>query len=78
MLELQIAEFNNAVKKFNLFTVQEEHDWRLGTSHVMRNRLMNAAIDNRQAAVRGMPFWRQEDAEKVMHILLALRGLDKK
>ena len=54
------------------YTVEGDQGWRLGTSKVMRNRLREAGIDNRQAAIRGMPEVSQEDGEKVMSILLAL------
>jgi len=78
MLKAQLAQFKKAVRKLNLHTVKEGDAWRLETSKVMRNRLMHAGINNRQAAVRGMPFVSLEDARKLMHTLLALRGYDKK
>ena len=64
MLQEQIAEFKKAARKSNLHTVPEDQSWRLETSYVMRNRLMNAAINNRQAAIRGMPMLAKEDTEK--------------
>ena len=65
-------------RKVNKHTVEEEEDWRLGTSKVMRNRLSEAGINNRQAAIRGMPEVSHEDGQKVMIILMALRGLEGK
>ena len=51
------------VQKGETHTVEEEEDWRLGTSKVMRNRLSEAGINNRQAAIRGMPEASQEDGQ---------------
>ena len=78
MLKAHLAQIKKAVRKINLHTVPEEDSWGLETSEVMRNRLMKAGINNRQAAIRGMPFVSEEDAEKMMQTLLALRGHDKK
>ena len=78
MLKEQLNAFKKAARKVNLHTVNEEQTWRLGTCYVQRNRLMNAAIHNRQSAIRGMPIMTKEDAEGIMQTLLALRGVDKK
>ena len=77
MLQMQLATFKKAARKINLHTVQEQQAWRLETSYVMRNRLQQATITNRQPAVRGMPVLTIEDAGKVMHTLLALQGHHK-
>ena len=74
----QLAYFKKMCRKVNKHTVEEEEDWRLGTSKVMRNRLSDAGINNRQAAIRGMPEVSHEDGQKVMIILMALRGLEGK
>ena len=42
------------------------------------NRRRGAGISNRQVAARGMPEVSNEDGEKVMRILMALRGLENK
>ena len=78
MLQTRIAEFQKAVRKISTYAIAEEHAWHLGTCYVQRNRLADAAIDNRQPAVRGIPYVNKDDAEKVMLTLLAMRGLDKK
>ena len=56
----------------------EEEVWHLETFYVPRNRLMQAAIGNRQAALRGIPRVDKEKAELMMRTLLALRGCTKK
>ena len=78
MLKEQLNAFKKAARKFNVYAVDEEQAWRLGTCYVQRNRLMHAAIHNRQTAIRGMPMMTTNDAEGIMQTLLALRGADKK
>ena len=43
-----------------------------------KNRLKDAAIENRQAAMKGMPCLDDKDAEAVMRLLIALRGINSK
>ena len=43
-----------------------------------KNRLKEAAIENRQAAIKGMPCLDDKDAEAVMRLLIALRGINSK
>ena len=78
MLKEQMNAFKKTVREINLHTVDENQAWRLGTCYVHRNRLMHAAIHNRQSAIKGMPMMTIEDAGKIMQTLLALRGTDKK
>ena len=78
MLQIQLAEFKKAVREINLHVVPEAQSWRLETSYVMRNRFADAAVQSRQPAIRGMPYVGEVDAAEIMHILLAIRGLDKK
>ena len=59
-------------------TVPEEHTWLFETSYVARNRLRRAAITNRQAAIRGIPYIEEEEATQIMKVLLALRGSIKR
>ena len=66
MLQTQIVEFKKTVRKIKKFTVPLKQEWQLERCKVMRNRLCKAAINNRQAAIRGSPFVTQEDAEKIM------------
>ena len=78
MLQKQIADFKKIVRKVKTYAVAEEDAWHLDTSYVQRNRLANAAVTNRQAAVRGMPHVSPEDAETIMLTTLAMRGIVKK
>ena len=77
-LENQVVAFKKACKKVAEHTVKDDQAWRLATSTVMRNCPREAAVENRKAAIRGMPRISQEDGEQVITILMALRGPDKK
>ena len=78
MLQAQVAEFKKAIRKIKKFIVSLMQEWHFETSAVMRNRLSKAAINNRQAAIKGIPFMTKEDAQRVMRTLLVLRGIDKR
>ena len=78
MLQKQIAEFKKVVRKIKKHAVPEEMEWVLETSYSNKHRLKGAAIENRQAAIRGRPKVNTEDAEKIMKMIMAIRGLDKK
>ena len=74
----QLAHFKRAVRKLSRHTVPENYIRHLETCYVARNRLADAAISNRQAAIKGMPVVSRVDAETIMQVLLTLRGQDKK
>jgi hypothetical protein len=78
MLQAQIAAFKKAVRLINKHSTQEEHEWLLETTYSKKHILRSAAIEHRQAAIRGTPRPSEEDARKVMKMILAMRGLDKK
>ena len=48
----QLAHFKRAVRKLSRHTVPEGSTWLLDTCYVARNRLADAAIRNRQAAIK--------------------------
>ena len=78
MLQKQLAEFKKTFRKFNKYTVPDDQTWHLETSYANRNRLANAAVANRQAAVRGMPVVTDDDARRIMRTFLAMKGITKK
>ena len=78
MLQEQVAEFKKAVRQARKFTGSLEQEWHFERCQVMRNRVSEAAINNRQAAITGMPIISKKDATNTMRTLLALRGVDKK
>lgn len=78
MLQHQIAEFKKAVRKVKRFSTKPEDEWTFETCYANGNRLKDAAIENRQAAIKGLPFLGEGDAEDVMRMMLALRGVSSK
>ena len=71
MLQKQIADFMS-------HTVKENQEWIMGTSYIARHRLKDIAIENRRAAIKGLPEIEDERAEKIMKVILAMRGISKK
>ncbi len=55
-----------------------EDEWMFDTCYAPGNRLKEAAIENRQAAIKGLPCIDDKDAEAVMRLLIALRGINSK
>ena len=58
--------------------MEECQEWIIDTSYVAKHRLRDAAIENRQAAIKGLPKIEDEDAAKIMKVILAMRGINKK
>ena len=78
MLQPTIAEFKKAVRKIKKHAVKKEDEWMFDTCYVPKNRLKDAAIKNRQVAIQGMPCLDDKDAEAVMRLMIALRGINSK
>ena len=78
MLQPKIAEFKKAVRKIKKHAVKKEDEWMFDTCYVPKNRLKDAAFENRQAAIQGMPCLDDKDAEAVMRLMIALRGINSK
>ena len=77
-MQMQIATFKETVRKIKKRSAKEEGEWRFGACDVPKNRLKGAAVENRQAAIKGLPCLNEDDAEKVMRMVLALRGINRK
>ena len=45
---------------------------------MLPSKLKDAAIENRQAAIKGLLEIEDEDAEKIMKVILAMRGISRK
>ena len=73
-----VAAFKKAARLINKHSTQEDQEWMMETAYNRKHRLKGAAIENRQAAIRGTPRPSEEDAGKIMRMLMAMRGLDKK
>ena len=77
LLQKQIAEFKKAINNIKTFAINDAQEWQLQTTYSNKHRLKQPAIENRQAAIRGVPCMSEEDATNIMKMLLAMRGLDK-
>ena len=78
MLQPKIAELKKAVRKIKKHAMKMEDEWMFDTCYAPGNRLKEAAIENRQAAIKGLPCIDDKDAEAVMRLLIALRGINSK
>ena len=58
--------------------VQESDEWRLDTCYVIKNRLRTAAVENKQAAIKGILCISDEEASSITRMVLALRGINGK
>ena len=63
MLQQQVADFKKTIRRIEQYAVPEEQEWVLETAYSNKHRLKGAAIENRQAAVRGRPKVSNEDAQ---------------
>ena len=70
LLQAPNSAFKKACRKIRKHTMPEEEEWILETSYIKRHRLKDAAVENRQAAVKGLPKVSEEDAMKVMGIII--------
>ena len=68
-MQMQIATFKQTVREIKKHSANEEEEWRLGACEVPKNRLKGAAVENRQAAIKGLPCLNEDDAEKVMRMV---------
>ena len=78
MMQMQLAAFREAVRKIKKHSIRESEEWQFDTSYAPKNRLKKAAVENKQAAVKGLPCLNEEDAVKIMRMILALRGVNRK
>ena len=78
LLQNHLAEFKKAVRKIKKHAAKSEDEWMLETCYTPKNRLQDAAIENRQAAIKGLPCLEEKDAKDVMRMMMALRGINGK
>ena len=75
---MQIADFKTAVRAITKYSTAEEDEWHLQTSYRIKHRLGEVAVENRQAAIKGLPKVSEADAKSIVQGILAMRGADKK
>ena len=77
-MEMQLAAFKKAVRKIKTHAVHESEEWHLDTCYVPKNRLRMVAIENKQAAIKGLPCIGDQEASSITRMVLVLRGINGK
>ena len=75
LMEMQLAEFKKAVRKIKNHAVQESDEWHMDACYAVNNCLRKAAVENKQAAIKGIPCISEEEAIAITRMVLALRGI---
>ena len=58
--------------------MKEEGEWVVRTCYSRENRLKKVAVDNKHAAVQGMPKINTCEAESILNMILAMKGATSK
>lgn len=66
------------MRKIKKYAMKENQEWLVETSYTAKNRLRGAAVENKQAAIRGLPKVEEEDAMEIMKVIMATRGISRK
>ena len=69
-----ITVFKRRVRRVATYCINEEQEWVLNTSHARENRLKEAAIGNKHAAIQGMPNISKDEAKHIMNTILEMKG----
>ena len=62
------------MRKLATECIEETQDWIFDTCYRRKNRLLQAAVSNKHAGIKGMPVLTQCEKELVMKILMEMRG----
>ena len=62
--------------KLKKHAVQESGEWHMDTCYAVDNRLRKAAVENKQAAIKGIPCISEEEAIAITRMVLAQRGIN--
>ena len=73
-----ITIFKSQVRKVATYCIKEEQEWVLSTCYGRGNRLKNAAIGNKHAAIQGMPEIPKDEAEHILKAILEMKGAQTK
>ena len=66
------------MRKLATECIDETQEWIFDTCYSRKNRLLQAAISNKHAGIKGMPVLTQGEKELVMRILLEIKGKSTK
>jgi hypothetical protein len=73
-LASDVAKFKSMTRMIATQCIDEGEEWILSTSYARANRLKEAAVSNKHAAIQGMPKVPQEEAEQIMKAILRMKG----
>ena len=73
-LQAQIAAFKKHVRTIETLCLGVEDEWQLNTCYGRCNRLRAAGVENKHAALQGMPRIPPQDADRIMHVIQQMRG----
>ena len=73
-LQSQIAAFKKRVRNIRRHCVGTEDEWLLSTCYGRGNRLKEAGVANKHAAVQGLPRIPEGDAQRIMEVIQKMRG----
>ena len=77
-LKHDIADFKSIMRKIATHCLKEEEEWLLSTCYGRANRLQQAAVGNKHAAVKGMPMIPDDEASHIMKTILVMKGAQSK
>ena len=73
-LQTELARFKKCMRKLAMECIDETQEWIFDTCYSRKNRLLQAAVSNKHAGIKGMPVLTQCEKELVMRILLEIKG----
>ena len=77
-MQKALADFKRQCKRVKDFCIKEGDEHHLATSYGKVNRLKSMGIENKHAAIRGMPILEDKDRKTITQAILAMRGINQK
>ena len=73
-LQNEITLFKKQVREISTYCVSEDQEWLFQTCYARANRLKTAAVNNKHAAIQGLPSISNEEAEVILTTILEMKG----
>ena len=77
-LQKEIAEFKKHARKIAALCVREQDEWHFHSAVGRGNRLKQAGVSNKHAAIKGIPKIPSNEAELITTAILAMKGAGAK
>ena len=77
-LQKALAHFKVQCRRIKTQCIEEGDEHHLATSYSQTNRLRIMGIENKQAAIEGMPALDDKEAKMITQAILAMRGINQK